>query len=646
MTRRRELPGRFCTGKALLAAIILCCGARSEAGDLRYPVSAISAGLRKEADAVIRRQEVLFEVRDAARARLKITRAVTIFTKEGRRFGAVELSYGRFRSIEELDGRVYDTNGKEVARLEKRDTHDFSNAGSDLYADERVRTAELYYDSYPYTVEFTYEFAYTGMLSWPSWYPQESDEAVEYSRFELTLPDTGKLRYWTNRDSVPPVVSVRDDRRTYLWEARNLPELDRDMLDEDLDRRTVIVLTAPSSFQLEDYPGDMTSWQTFGQWYKDLHKDRTFLPEAARSEVHQLILPADSLLQRVRKVYAYMQGRTRYVSVQLGIGGWQAFDPTYVHTRGYGDCKALSNYTVALLREAGVPAYPVLIRGGSRRVPFYENFPSQQFNHEIVCVPSGKDTLWLECTSQTLPPGRTTAFNEDRYALLIGDNGGTLVRTPRSTSRENAQRRLATVTLVSGGDARARVRTTYTGDQHDQVRLALGESTQEDRERWLQDEIRIANCRLDSFSVQGLETRQPELTIGLQLTLAGYASATGSRIFFQPNLMERRTTVPHDSRSRLSPVRLAFPYLDSDSVSYRLPAGFVCEALPKDVSLRNDFGSYSATSTLRGDSMIVYTRLLDMRETTIPPARYQDYRRFFSDVVKSDRTQAVLVRKK
>ena len=67
---------------------------------------------------------------------------------------------------------------------------------------------------------------------------------------------------------------------------------------------------------------------------------------------------------KVAVLYNYLQQNTHYVGIQLGIGGWQTYDAAYVATKKYGDCKALSNFMISLLKEAGIKGHAVVIKGG------------------------------------------------------------------------------------------------------------------------------------------------------------------------------------------------------------------------------------------------------------------------------------------
>ena len=59
----------------------------------------------------------------------------------------------------------------------------------------------------------------------------------------------------------------------------------------------------------------------------------------------------------------------------------------------------------AMLKEAGITAYAALAFGGERQNGvMLPDFPyAGSFNHEILCVPTANDTIWLECTSKNDP---------------------------------------------------------------------------------------------------------------------------------------------------------------------------------------------------------------------------------------------------
>jgi len=611
-----------------------------------YNVSNIPGGLRKDAEAVVRKKILRFEVKSASRAVEHFLGAVTIFSKEKESLGDIRLGYSKFTDIESLEGRIYDAGGKKIRELGSGEIEDKSAIrGYTLFNEEREKSFQLYHNQYPYTIEYEYEITYHGFLNWPAWYSRSSFDPVELSRFEVIVPADENLRYHCKGDSVLPVISTEGNTKRYVWQATNLPGLSEDEYGNDVEDAATVVRTAPLTFELDGYEGSMKSWKDFGHWYLSLTEGRNNLPDNALQDIRSLATRDESNPELAAKIYRYMQSRTRYVSVQLGIGGWQPFDAQYVHEHGYGDCKALSNYTVSLLGAAGITAYPVLIKAGSDPDSLLPDFPCNQFNHAIACVPGAHDSLWLECTSQLNRAGHLGSFTENRQALMITPQGGFVVRTPKSSSKDNEQLRHGTVFLEPGGDARASITTQWTGDKNDDIRGRLEEASPKDREEWIENRLGLPNASLSGFTFSGFGSHGDSILLSIQLALPRFASVSGERIFFQPSLLERSVAIPPAIAHRVSPVRFEFPYHNEDSVLYTLPSGYAVETLPGEERISSSFGEFFSKCTLRGDSVLVFTRSLAIRDYEILPERYAEYRKFFASVVKSDRGQVVLVSK-
>ena len=627
-----------------LLIVLLAIGAFAE--DFRQYASALIApGLSEDADAVIRLYETSFVVENPKAAGEKVRRITTILNQHGRDYGRIHIYYDRFRSIKSLNGILIDANGQKIRDLKKADIEDYSAiSGFSLYDDHRVRVAEFYHDSYPYTVIFEYEIINNGLIGWPTWYPQWRGAPVERTFFEISAPPNLEVRYYPHGLSAEPTITQSGKRKTFRWESSNLPLLKREPYGPTWSVQAPSLLTAPVAFEIAGSIGDMSSWESFGRWYHGLSKNRATLPEAALLQVKAICDTVTGTRDKVRMLYQHLQRTTRYVSVQLGIGGWQPFEASYVFERGYGDCKALTNYMLALLQAAGITSYPALVRNGSTEPDVIAEFPSNQFNHAILFVPLDQDTLWLECTSQTVPFGHLGKGNEDRNVLVVTPEGGKLVRTPFSQSDKNQQIRHAEIVLKESGDATAEIRTTFTGNQQDRVRYALAQQTPREREHWLRRDLQVASFKLIGADFSSIDQPGVEVTLSCQLELPGLAARTGTRLFLQPNSMERWTTKPPEISDRTQPVDLAYAFLDSDSITYVLPPRYAIEHAPQAVALETPFGRYHA-ETVVSENRLEYARYLEVRVNKLPASEYDAYREFVAQVVKADDAKVVLVRK-
>ena len=612
--------------------------------DETFAVASLDSALAHGADAVVRLDLLRFEVHGPGRATEKVRRAVTVLRPEGRDKGELQIFYDdRLRHLTRLTGRIHDAGGKVVRTLTKDDQEDGSAiSGYSLYENERVRVARLYHHTHPYTVEFEYEIRYDGLINWPTWYPQEEGMPVVFARFDLVTPADVRARYRVQGALPEPEVSQEVGRKTLRWEIREEPARVIEPFGPGWQEQVIAVHAAPTTFEVEGAQGDMRSWRAFGQWYHALNRGRATLPPEAKREVHRLSSGLSDVREKARRLYAYMQERTRYVSIQLGLGGWQTFDAAYVHERGYGDCKALTNYMQALLSEAGIPSFPALIRGGSRAPAVLPDFPSNQFNHVILYVePGDGEPIWLESTDQTTPFGHLGAFTEGRYALLVRPEGGELVRTPASRAHENQRMLNADVRLDSSGNATAQLALRFTGNQLDEFRgRAAGRAGHE----WLAEYLGVPSFDVVTADLSGIEARKSPGAVSVSLTLPHYAPVTGTRRFVPLGLLRRWTFVPPAAEERTRDVALfEYAFADVDTIRYELPAGFGIEALPDPVELDTGFLRYAARAEVGSDGILVYYRSVEVSEPTVPAEHYEVFRDAMRRIAQADRAQMVLV---
>jgi hypothetical protein len=623
----------------LLVASLLGNGRVNPGTTDEFAVSKIPLELMQQANGIVRQNRSSFVVESAGKATEQVFTAVTIFNQNGREFGCFAIPYDRYRKIKSLRAFISDAEGKKIRDANTCDMQDRS-AISDysLYDDDRIRVVKLEHDIYPYTVSLEYKMEHNGLVAWPTWYPQlDNDLPVENASFELTAPNSMDARFRLRGGMGEPESSRDSKSKTFCWKIRSIPMCETEPYGYGWHEQAPAVMTAPSVFQFDMHQGDMSSWGSFANWYGELNEKRQILPDSAISQIQQICSGIVDTREKVRKLYEHLQATTRFVSIQLGIGSWQPFDAAFVNRQGYGDCKALVNYMRAMLTAVNISSYPALISRGDDAPEILQDFPSNQFNHVVLFVPTPGDTLWLECTSQTSLCGHLGVDDEDRYALVVLPGEGRLFRTPRSKSKDNMQvSRVQVQVLNELGDALADVKVRYTGNQQDRVRNALVSRSGKERKDWLRDKIDVSNFDIQNSDFRGVDVKGQEVELRYGMKMNRCFNKTGSSFLFQPNLLQRWRTVPKAVKKRTQPVNLGYAFVDLDSVNIQVPARWNLETSFPEAKFETSFGCYHASAEIRG-GMIYYVRRMEYKTNKLPAAMYEEFRSFIEKVVKADR---------
>jgi transglutaminase-like putative cysteine protease len=632
--------------KIFLSIVLLPAVLYVLAGEGDYAVDKIPDALLKNADVVKRMEEIRFEVPDIGKSRRYHKYAITVLNEKGDKYAVEVVGYDKLREYKSMEGSLFDAAGKKIRSLKKNEIKDLSATDDiSLMDDNRVKVHGFYHRLYPYTVEYETVVQYNGTYFFPSWDPVDNEKiSVVQSAITVVAPADFPVRYKSFNYKGEPETGTEKGNRTYRWEIKNFEAIELEYAYPAWDYLAPMLYLAPEKFEIEKYRGNMSTWQELGKFIYTLNEGRDMLPDHIRQTVHQIADPLTNPKEKITRLYNYMQQNTRYISIQLGIGGLQPFDAAYVAAKKYGDCKALSNYMYALLKEAGIKSHYTLVKSGNGRNYFREDFPSSQFNHVILCVPLQKDTVWLECTSQTAPAGYLGGFTSDRPVLLVDENGGRLVRTPKYNIEQNTQVRNAMGEISNEGLLTIHINSLYRGMQQDDLHFLVNGYSHEKQLEYLKRGIDLPHYDVVRFEYQETKSELPVISESLDLTALNYAAITGKRLFILPNIISRSSSKLKADDNRKYPVSLGYEYRDIDTATIAIPEGYRVEAMPPAVKIETKFGNYASSVKVQSNK-IIYYRYMERFSGQFSPSDYNELVRFFDEIYKADRSRVVLVKK-
>jgi hypothetical protein len=613
-----------------------------------YDVSLIPKHLLPYASSVVRTDDLSVVIEDYDNTFVHEKMAVTILNKNGDDMARVVLFYNKSNVIKNVKGLLYDEYGKQIGKFSEGNFEDESAwDGFSLFLDTRVKHYTPAITTYPYTIVYEYDMRLKQSLNLPEWQPNPHfGVAIEKSSFEFSCKPEFHIRYKeTNFSGKVETTTGPKGLKTYSWHEDNLKAVKKEPLSPYSGNYLTSVKIAPEKFIYEGLSGTFENWKDLGKWeYDKLVASRQQLPTETMEHIREITKDISDPKLKAKKVYEYMQDKTHYVSVQIGIGGYQPFLASDVDQQNYGDCKALVNYTQALLKAINIESYYCVVEAGENyKVSMMNDFATmEQGNHIILCLPFKNDTTWADCTSQTIPFGYLGGFTDDRTVLACTPEGGKLLHTPKYTADNNRESRKADFIVNENGELSGRMSTMFKGVDYEDRSFLVGE-TQDEQVKRLKKIYPINNLNIDKVEFKRYKSADPAVTETIQLHARDYASAAGGKLFFMLNSFDRAGRPPPQVQNRVNDVYINRGYTEEDEITYTLPQGYRLEKTPFNYSVNKPFGSFSVSMAVNGDKLI-YKRRFKVIDGTYSKETYQDLIDFYQTAYDADEYTVSLVK--
>ncbi len=604
-----------------------------------YKISSIPENLLSNANAVIRESSEDHIMKSVNEMEIKQSSAITILNTAGDSFATVYIPYDPTTKVSNIKVELYDEFGKLFKTFSKKDFSDYTNnPSSGLYVDNRVLVLRPISTKYPYTVKTSYETntSDTTFLNFkPLWTYRL---AVEKSSFSMLNQSGIKIRTKINDK---PLAKVTHSEEGNLWKYsyQNIEAITEENLSPSLDYLIPQVEFSPEKFSLAGKQGDMTDWNSFGKWYyHQLMSPVSVVTPEILAEVAALNLKGTTS-EKVKTLFQYMQNKTRYVFIAMGIGGWQPMPASEVSKKGYGDCKALTNYMRTLLTAAGIPSYYAIIYNGDSVINFDKDFPKFSGNHAILMVPTEKEPIWLENTSQRIAFNHLSYSSHNRNVLAVKENGIELINTPIYKPEESKEKLIGKIKIAEDGSISSTANFEFSGGQYDS-NLRLFSLKNDELIEALKN--RHYNLKIDQIAVQNLKNDRDDAKIifNLNLKANSFSKKIGNDLFF-PVMPYYQSVSFSSNDERKLPFENSFPFQDDYEVEFSIPEGYKFSEIPKSTNLTTEFGTYTINYDLKDNKLFVH-RILTINKGLYPKEKYSEYIAFRKKTASNDNTKVLI----
>ncbi|MHA3787733.1 DUF3857 domain-containing protein [Flavobacterium hauense] len=608
-------------------------------------ITSIPEALKENADAVVRLDKMDIEITSRKSMVIKKTRIVTVFNESGQKAIDAEEYFGKSENIRSIEVVVYDKIGTQIKKIKRKDFKEVSVSQGYSVTDNKLLYLDYTPVQYPFTILYTSEVETSNTAFIPQWYFKES-AYTSTQKSEISIiskPELGLKHKEYNFEGTAIVKDITASKISFR--AENIPASKREDYSPSYRKTSPYVVFGLDKFNLEGVEGVADTWENFGSWYyNSLLTGTDELSPETIAKVRGMAGNETDPLKKAKILYEYMQSKTRYISIQLGIGGWKPMLAKDVDRLGYGDCKALSNYMRALLKAVDVESYCTIIYGDTDNRDIKGDFVSMQGNHMILAIPDKDNKMvWLECTSQDLPFGFQGDFTDDRQALVIKPGKSEIIKTRVYDALGNTQATKATYTISESGNLEANVVIASRGIQYDNI-YTLEIKSQAEREKYYKSHMaNLNNLKIKKASLNNKKDVQ-EFIEDLIIESENYCSKSGNRMMFAINAFNAYDNIPQRYRSRKNPFEITTGFYDTDEVTILLPSGYILEAKPENIVITNKFGEYKAEYTVPEPGKILFKRSLLIKEGSYMPAEYENYRLFREKIARNDNAKAVLLK--
>jgi len=381
-------------------------------------------------------------------------------------------------------------------------------------------------------------------------------------------------------------------------------------------------------------------------WYTDLQKNINKTEDSRLKHItDSLVAGATTELEKVKRVFYWVQDNISYVAFEDGLGGFVPRDAGLVCTRKFGDCKDMASIIHEMLRMAGVKAYLTWI--GSRDIPYrYTDVPTPAVDNHMITSYIDEQGNWnfLDGTGKHAPQDLYTSFIQGKEALIsITPDSFKLVTVPiKDTS---VSQTIDSITIdIKDNLVVGKGKVKLTG--YDQLDYVYNVETlnKEERLDFFKSYFSKGNNKVSFTDIaEAANTnREAPVQITYNFTLPDYARKNQDEMYINLN-MDGGWDLEQVPETRKVPLNFKHNTKKRLVTTLNIPAGYKAEFIPQSVSFGNDVAGFTSSYIIKGNK-IIHISDFYINTLMLQVSDFAKYNKVLTEQIKANKQAVSLIK--
>ena len=316
----------------------------------------------------------------------------------------------------------------------------------------------------------------------------------------------------------------------------------------------------------------------------------------------QITKGADTELEKVKKIFYWVQQNIKYIAFEQGMRGLIPHPADYVYDKRYGDCKDMSSLLVSLLKSAGIESHYTWI--GSRDLPYrYTEFPAPIVdNHMIAMARVDGQPIYLDATGQYTLFGLPTSMIQGKECLIETGDTYEIKEIPVISKENNLMIDTAFITLEKG-KVSGKGSLLLTG----YVKVFNTYQMIQTKEKAVDDYMTRLLSRgsnkffVTDYTLSHVADLDQPIDVRYEFEIGDYYKEIGNEIYL--NLILDKSLIDDFKKDRQNPIENDYKYINRSVTKMNIPDGYHVKYLPKNESYDSDVFGFTITYQLTGNQL-------------------------------------------